>query len=127
MKTKIILILFSIITLTSCTKVIDELKESITPNKELYEKTDFFVKQLYTTYQSYGITAINTHVEYTSNGKYKIAPIGRLINVRIEDPSTTIKDYEDLKKDLKRYYKNNSRVNNVYICRGGTIMIDCRN
>jgi len=49
-----------------------------------------------------------------------------LINVKIlkvvED-----EEYEDLKEDLKSHYKGDKRVNDVYICQGGTVMIDCRN
>ena len=67
------------------------------------------------------------HQTFTSDGKYKIAPTGRLVNVRIESYEATEEDYEKLKVKLLKHYKNDSRVNNVYICGGGTIMIDCRN
>lgn len=111
-------LLFAVVflfTLTSC------------GNRELYEKTDYFVEQLQTTFESYGLFGITKYEQFTSDGKYKIAPTGRLINVRIEDYNATREDYEDLKNDLLRHYKNDNRVNNVYICGGGTIMIDCRN
>ena len=52
-------------------------------------------------------------------------PIGRLINVRIEKDATD-KEYEDLAKDLMKHYEGNDRVHDIYICRAGTIMIDCR-
>jgi hypothetical protein len=64
--------------------------------------------------------------KYTQDGLYKVMPVGRLINVRIEKTENG-SDYEKLKNDLKEYYKNNTNVKDVYICGGGTIMIDCRN
>lgn len=96
-------------------------------NSELFEKTDYFVEQLSTNYKSYGLFDITKHQQFTSDGYYKIAPSGRLINVRIEDAEATDEDYEKLRKKLERHYKNDSRVSDVYICGGGTIMIDCRN
>ncbi len=36
-------------------------------------------------------------------------------------------EYEKLRKDLEQHYKNESKVNKVYICQAATIMIDCRN
>ena len=62
----------------------------------------------------------------TENGLYTVFPIGRLINVKIEK-FVENNEYERLKKDIQKYYKNDTRVHNVYICQAGTIMIDCRN
>ncbi len=93
---------------------------------DLYEKTDTLVKSLETTYNSYGMLGGNDHVKTADNGLYTIRPIGRLVNVKIEK-SVGSDEYEDLKNDLKKHYKGNSNVNDVYICRAGTIMIDCRN
>ena len=36
------------------------------------------------------------------------------------------KDYEELRTDLEKHFKEDKRVNKVYICGAGTIMIDCR-
>lgn len=113
-KKLVYLLALVILMLTSCSR-----------NRELYEKTDYFVEQLETTYQSYGMMGIVKYQQFTSDNKYKIAPIGRLINVRIEEYAT-VKDYEDLRDDLKRHYRNDERVSDVYICGGGTVMIDCR-
>jgi hypothetical protein len=97
------------------------------PNKtELFRETDAFVESLYTTYRSYGLFGGTAYSKTTNDGLYKIMPIGRLINVRIEKP-VSADVYETLRKDLEDYYENDVRVNRVYICRGGTIMIDCRN
>jgi hypothetical protein len=53
-------------------------------------------------------------------------PIGRLINVKI---LKIVKEdyYKELENDLKEHYKNDKRVNDVFINNAGTIMIDCRN
>lgn len=94
--------------------------------KELYGITDSFVESLQTTYDSYGILGGKEHIKTTSDGQFQVMPVGRLINVKI---LKVVSDdvYKDLKEDLKNHYKNNKRVNDVYINKGGTIMIDCRN
>lgn len=93
--------------------------------KELYKLTDYFVESLETTYNTYGLNGEN-RTKITENGLYKVTPIGRLISVKILKVVEN-EVYEDLKDDLKSHYKNDKRVNDVYINQGGTIMIDCRN
>ena len=96
------------------------------PNAELYEETDDFVESLTMRgVYSYGITGPLRYERFTSNGNYKIAPLGRLVNVRIEKQHDR-SDYEFLVGKLRKRYKNNPKVKNVYISRGGTLMIDCR-
>ena len=109
MKKFILFILLCIMTI-SCT------------NREWYKHTDDFVNSLYSSYESYGLSGSNV---YTEDGNYKIMPIGRLINVRIEK-NVNDNQYKKLLKQIKRHYKNNWKVKNVYICNAGTIMIDCR-
>jgi len=93
--------------------------------KELYQLTDYFVESLETSYESYGLIGLK-HTKTTESGLYKVTPMGRLINVKIlEVVENDV--YDDLKDDLKSHYRNDKRVNNVYINQGGTIMIDCRN
>lgn len=94
--------------------------------KELFEETDAFVQSLQTTYESYGILGGTEHSITTSDGLYTITPIGRLINVKILKPVSD-KEYQKLREDLEHHYKNDNRVNQVYICQAGTVMIDCRN
>ena len=94
--------------------------------KELYKETDAFVQSLDTTYESYGLFGGTDHSITTSDGLYTISPIGRLINVKIQKVVSD-DEYEKLRKDLEQHYKNDTRVNDVYICQAGTIMIDCRN
>ena len=91
----------------------------------LYEHTDYFVDQLSTTYQSYGLQGLSEK-KTTKDSKYSVTPMGRLIIVKIEDYVSDDK-YESLRKDLERHYKKDRRVNRVYINQGGTVVIDCRN
>lgn len=126
---KVISILMTLLTcvlIMSCNNVGDKIKNIIEPNNELYQITDGFVESLQTTYESYGLLGGQEYTKYTKDGMYKVMPIGRLINVRIEK-IVTGNEYETLKTDLKEHYKNNTHVNDVYICNGGTVMIDCRN
>jgi len=95
-------------------------------HRELYEKTDHFVNQLTTQYESYGILGGSQHKVETSDGKYQIMPVGRLINVKIlevVDDDT----YRALRDDLARHFDKDNRVRDVYIAAAGTVMIDCRN
>ena len=93
---------------------------------ELFEKADAFVESLETTYESYGLLGGTDHSITTSDGLYTITPIGRLINVKIQK-IVSDDEYEKLRRKLEVHYKNDTRVNEVYICQAGTIMIDCRN
>lgn len=92
---------------------------------DLYDQTDYFVEKLSTTYQSYGLQGLSDK-RFTKDHKYGVTPMGRLIIVRFEDYATS-DEYESLRKDLERHYKNDLRVNRVYINQGGTCVIDCRN
>ena len=93
---------------------------------ELFEITDEFVEKLQTTYQSYGMLGGMDHTQYTKDKEYKVFPMGRLINVRIEHYADD-DEYESLRKALESHYSDDSRVNQVYRNQAGTIMIDCRN
>ena len=98
---------------------------SCSKHTELFEKTDFFVKELNSNIQTYGLQGFDD-TQYTKDGMYKITPVGRLINVRIEK-AVDESEYEKLRGELESHYKGDARVNRVYINQGGTIMIDCRN
>lgn len=101
--------------------------QGCSPEKsELFEKTDFFVNSLQTTYESYGLLSGDNHAQTTENGTYRIMPIGRLINVKIMHVAED-GEYEELREDLEDHYEGDYRVNDVYIAQAGTIMIDCRN
>ena len=110
----------------SCSRVNDKIQNFIEPNTELYQITDDFVGLLQTTYETYGMLGGLEHKKYTKDSLYRVMPFGRLINVRIESVVND-DEYETLKNKIKKHYENNIYVNDVYICRKGTIMIDCRN
>ena len=93
---------------------------------DLFEITDEFVEKLQTTYQSYGMLGGMEYTKYTNDKEYKIFPMGRLINVRIEHYADD-DEYESLRKALESHYSGDRRVNQVYRNQAGTIMIDCRN
>lgn len=113
MKKFIVFILMALV-MCSCSKT------------DLFKQTDYFVEQLETTYTSYGLLGGMEYTKYANDGYYHITPIGRLINVKIEEVVED-KEYEKLCKSLKKHYAKDNRVNNVYICNGGTVIIDCRN
>ncbi len=69
-------------------------------HSELYVETDKFVNSLETTYDSYGLLNFEMYTVYTKDSTFRIMPIGRLVNVRIEK-EVDKKEYEDLKNDLK--------------------------
>ena len=94
--------------------------------QELYKQIDYFIEQLETSYSSYGLFGGMDDTRYANDGYYRITPIGRLINVKIEEYVET-EEYEDLLSTLKRHYSDDPHVNTIYICGYGTIMIDCRN
>lgn len=98
---------------------------SCSSHSDLYDQTDYFVEQLSSTYQSYGLQGLSEK-RTTKDGKYSATPLGRLIIVKIEEYVSDDK-YEALRKDLERHYKKDRRVNRVYINQGGTVVIDCRN
>lgn len=115
MKKLLVLLLF--ISLFSC----NEIKYN-----ELYKITDYFVEQLDSRYESYGVFGGIDDTKYTEDKEYKVFPMGRLINVRIERYADD-DEYESLRKALESHYSKDSRVNRVYRNQAGTIMIDCRN
>lgn len=94
--------------------------------KELYKQVDYFVEQLDTYYEHYDMFGKHRTKVVCGDRVYSVTPMGRLINVKIEDyvPDS---DYEKIRKALEKHYKGDRRVNEVYICQAGTIMVDCRN
>jgi hypothetical protein len=114
---KVFVVLFVSLLLAGCNEI---------RHHDLFEKTDYFVESLYSDYETYGMLGGEQYTKYAENDTYKITPIGRLINVRIEHYASQ-EEYDKLCKILERHYSGDSRVNSVYICQGGTIMIDCRN
>jgi hypothetical protein len=114
LKTLVLFMSVSLVSLTSCSD-----------RKELYEITDDFVETLSTAKESYNVFKSGTDKKKTSDGRYQVMPSGRLIIVKFLNPSENEK-YEQLKDDLKDHYSGDKRVNDVYINRGGTVVVDCR-
>lgn len=116
---------FLLICLTTCLMIVTcfvyKSCNSYREKKDLYDKIDYFVENLSNSYVSYGL--FSNEKKMTTKGTYHILPIGRLINVKIYDYNVS---YEKLKEDIKDHYKNNKTVKDVYICKAGTIMVDCR-
>ncbi len=110
------LLAFALLSLCGC----DNLKYA-----ELYEITDEFVEELHTDVESYGLLGGVDDTEYTDDGAFRVLPMGRLVNVKIEHEATD-EEYEALRAALESHYADDERVTEVYRCRAGTIMIDCR-
>lgn len=108
--------IFVMISLCSC----DRIKYG-----ELFEITDGFVDNLHSSYRSYGLFGGLEYAKHTKDKEYRVFPIGRLINVRIEHYADG-DEYESLRKALESHYADNRKVNQVYRNRAGTITIDCR-
>lgn len=98
--------------------------------KYLFEKTDFYVMMLDEHFESYGIRRyFSGETDYVQDGSFTVVPVGRLVVVECT-PSFFRSKYfcskEELVKKLKRHYKGDRRVNDVFINGNGGITIDCR-
>lgn len=89
----------------------------------LFSLTDKYVEGLDSRYEHYGL--LNNKPELTSSEFFQVMPMVRLINVKIMHSSSDL-EYEILKYVLKFHYLGNKKVNDVYRCQAGTLMIDCR-
>lgn len=94
--------------------------------RELYKQVDFFVEQLNTQYARYDAFGNHSTDVVCGSTPYRVSPMGRLIIVKI-DKYVPDSEYEKLRKSLERRYKKDKRVNQVYINRSGTVVVDCRN
>ena len=86
----------------------------------LTSAVDYYVEQLSTSVQSYGLRGDTTETEI-----YSISALGRLVVVKINEPASD-EEYAKLEKFLERKYKSNPAVSRVYINQGGTVVVDCR-
>lgn len=110
----------SIFSLTSCSKDDDDLEDNYSA---LFAKTDYFIDMLDVIYEHYD--AFGSKATETSDGKFTVTPIGRLIIVKKNSYATDV-TYTDVKEALEKHYQNNYKVNDVYINNGGTVTIDYR-
>lgn len=102
--------------LTSCSKDDDNDKENI-EYKALFYTTDRFVQKL-------GYSGSNADSETTSDRKYIVTSLGRLIIVKKN--ITSGPSYIEVREALYSHYRTNSIVKDIFINNGGTITIDCR-
>ena len=111
----------TIFSLSSCSKDDDDDFED--NFSALFAKTDYFIDMLDVVYEHYD--AFGSKATETSDGKFTVTPIGRLIVVKKKSYVTDV-TYTDVAVALKNHYRNNYKVNEVYINNGGTVTIDCR-
>lgn len=111
----------SVVSMTSCSKDHDDDYDS--NYAALFAKTDYFIDMLDEVYEHYD--AFGSEATETSDGKFTVTPMGRLIIVKKNSYATDI-TYTDVKEALEEHYRNNRKVNEIYINNGGTITIDCR-
>lgn len=111
----------TIFSLSSCSKDDDDDFED--NFSALFAKTDYFIDMLDVIYEHYD--AFGSKATETSDGKFTVTPIGRLIVVKKKSYVTDV-TYTDVAVALENHYRNNYKVNEVYINNGGTVTIDCR-
>lgn len=109
------------VAVTSCSDDDDDVEPQ--SFSALYAKTDHFVDMLDTVYESYD--ALGKKATNTSDGKFTVTPLGRLILVKKKASASDI-SYTQVQSALKNHYKNKSKVRDVFLNQGGTVTIDCR-
>ncbi len=117
-----VLIMCCVCMITSSCSNDDE--DELSPFTSLFSKTDHFVDMLDTVYEHYD--AFGSKAADSSDGKYRVTPMGRLIVVK-KNSSINSVSYSQIEDALTKHYKNNSKVNDVFLNNGGTVTIDCRN
>jgi hypothetical protein len=104
----------------SCSKDNDDEQSSVYAEfSSLFQKTDYYVNRL-GSYSSGGVNSSDS-----SDGKYTVSIIGRLIVVKKKYSSGA--SYSKVKEALEYHYKGNPKVNEVFLNNAGTVTIDCRN
>lgn len=106
---------------TSCSK--DDDDDMMSQFSSLFSRTDYFIDMLDTIYDSYD--AFGSKSKDSSDGKYTVTPMGRLIVVKKKASAGSVL-YADIESALTNHYKTNSKVKDVYQNNGGTVTIDCR-
>ncbi len=118
------LIMMALMTLaitTSCSKDDDEIDSTY---HSLFVTCDYFIDMLDTVYEHYD--AFGSKAKDTSDGKFTVTPMGRLIIVKKKTYDSSI-TYSSIESALESHYSGNRKVNDVFQNNGGTITIDCRN
>ena len=109
------------LTATSCSNDDDDMASQFS---SLFSRTDYFIDMLDTVYEHYD--AFGSKSKDSSDGKYTVTPMGRLIVVKKKTAAGSV-SYSTIETALSEHYKNNYKVKDVYQNNGGTITIDCRN
>jgi hypothetical protein len=118
----LLLICTSTLCLTACSSDDDD-DDTRSNYAALFSKTDYFIDMLDVIYERYD--AFGLRAEDTSDGNFRVTPMGRLIIVKKISYYSDI-TYTDIKEALESHYRKNSKVKEVYINNGGTVTIDCR-
>jgi hypothetical protein len=90
----------------------------------LFYRTDYFIDMLDIVYENYD--AFGSKTKGSSDGKFTVSPIGRMIVVKKKIAVGNI-SYAEIESALKSHYRNKSKVNDVYQNNAGTVTVDCRN
>lgn len=106
---------------TSCSKDDDDAESQTF--SALFTKTDHFIDMLDTIYEKYD--AFGSKAADTSDGKFTVTPMGRLIIVKKKTLASDI-TYTQIQSALENHYKNKSKVKDVFLNKSGTVTIDCR-
>jgi len=106
---------------SSCSK--DDDDDVMSQFSSLFSRTDYFIDMLDTVYEYYDV--FGSKSKDSSDGKYIVTPIGRLIIVKKKASAGSV-TYEEIKVAITNHYKNNSKIKDVYQNNGGTVTIDCR-
>ena len=117
-----VLLMCCVCVLTSSCSNDDE--DELSPFTSLFSKTDHFVDMLDTVYEHYD--AFGSKAADSSDGKYRVTPMGCLIVVKKNSSSNSV-SYSPVEEALTMHYQNNSKVNVVYLNKGGIVTSDCRN
>lgn len=107
------------VSLVSCTKtpVVDVRFNS------LFRTTDHFVDMLDSVYEHYD--ALGKKAQDSSDGKYTVTPIGRLIVVKKKSYGGDA-TYKEIAAALSAHYATERKVKKVFENESGTVTIDCR-
>ncbi len=105
---------------SSCSSDDDEFDSTYTA---LFSTTDYFIDMLDKIYESYDL--LGKKAKDTSDGKFTVTPMGRLIIVKKKASASSI-TYSNIESALKSHYQTSIKVKDVFINNGGTVTIDCR-
>jgi len=92
-------------------------------SKDPIAETKFAVDMLNSVYEHYD--AFGKKAKDSSDGKYTVTPMGRLIVVKKKASAGSV-TCSEIASALTTHYKSNSKVNKCFENNNGTVTIDCR-